>query len=235
MIGIGQTIPTIIPIVLPPDHAGLFGVSPDGWVAIFTFALVVVSALQGVAILRAERTSRDAADAAKRSADAIAVIERAHVYPVVIHPGAILSCIQSAQAFWLDEPDGAPDKPCDVTAELAFKIVNYGKTPAILKTVFVDYGFYPSGALIGVGIQRGILGPGEETENLPSVMQRGLTRNEANHIGTYTGHIAFEGQINFFDVWDNEFITKFHFVWEPSARQMQLADFSTKRVEEAAK
>lgn len=168
-----------------------------------TAALAFFSFVQGAFLYRADRTARISADAAKKSADALSVIERAHVYPEILNPGAIWDCINDAKAFYLDPTGETADTPCSTTAELTFTVRNYGKTPAILKEVFAGFGVWPIGAQIGVVIPVGILGAGENSGSFVAAMERGLTHNEATHITSYTKHIAFVGRVTFDDVWGN--------------------------------
>jgi len=173
-----------------------------------------------------------AANAAKEAAEALPVIERAHVYPMIVAVGPLLDCVRAAKVFYIDPPDVGGNKPCRETCELTFRIKNYGKTPAILKEVFVGFGVHPLGMEIGVTIQEGILGAGETTNDLISKMDRGLTRNEADHILFCTKHIAFIGQVLFEDIWGNEYRTKFHFAWEHSEGRMYLCGLSTARTKQ---
>jgi hypothetical protein len=162
------------------------------------------------------------AAAANLSAKAVAVVERAYVYPVVINPGAIEQCIQAA----LDSE--GDDVPAPVTCELTFRFKNFGKTPAILKTAYVGFGAFPLGGQIGVSIPESVLASLEETRPLSSQMQVGITHKQARHILVYTGHICFEGEVTFDDIWGNEHTTEFYFVWDKEIRSMALRGVETK-------
>lgn len=211
------------------SDAGKSTTGPDWFLVVVGMLQLCVFTWQGLQLKSTVEVTKIAADAAEKSTESLTTIERAHVYPVVESHGALQECIKSANVFYVDSPTGDPDKPSSATCEISFKLVNFGKTPAILKEVFVGFGFYPVGALIGVGIERSILGPHDETEDLICSLHRGFTRNEVQHIFSYTGHVTFEGKITFFDIWNNEYITEFEFAFEPSAEQMQLCGFSTKR------
>jgi hypothetical protein len=163
---------------------------------IFTVALVG----SNIALWRVTRT---AANAAKQAAESLLIVERAYVYPIIFGHGALKECIQSALVFYLDDPT-KDDVPVPETAEITFKFKNFGKPPAILKNAFVAFGVPPHGALMGVSIPKSVLASLEETGTLTSQMQIGITKNQARHILAYTGHICFEGNVTFDDIWGNE-------------------------------
>jgi hypothetical protein len=171
--------------------------------------------------------TRTAANAAKQAADGLAVVERAYVYPIIIGHGAFNELISNARVFYIDDV-AKGDIPAPETTEITFKFKNFGKTPAILKTAFVGVGVAPLGARIGVAIPEAVLGVLEETNPLRSEMQIGITRTQALHIGAYTGHICFEGEITFNDIWENEHTTEFYFVWDHWIGRMNLRWVETK-------
>jgi hypothetical protein len=185
-----------------------------------------------VAIRSSIRQSRDmqasvaaaekSATAADLSAKAVIVVERASVYPVILGYSEIEDCLRAALESKRE------DVPVAKTTELAFKFKNFGKTPAILKTAFVAFGAPPHGALTGVAIPESVLAHLEETSPLVSKMQIGLTRKQAQHILVYTGHICFEGEVTFDDIWGNEHMTEFYFVWDKDIKSMSLKGVETK-------
>ena len=109
-----------------------------------------------------------------------------------------------------------------------FKLKNYGKTPAIVKTLFVGLGAYPLGAEIGIFIPESIIGEKEFTSNLVAEMQISLTVNQGVRIDSYTGFFCFSGEITFDDIWGIENITRFSFIWDPTILRMILREASTK-------
>lgn len=170
----------------------------------------------------AANAAKKSADAASVSAEAISVVERAYVYPIIIATAGIEDCINAA----IDSKEF--DAPAPMTGELVFELKNFGKTPAILKSAFVAFGVPPLGALIGVSIPKSVLAPLKKTGRLISVMQKGITRNQAQHILVYTGHLGFEGAVTFDDIWGNEHTTEFYFVWDKDIRRMRLTWAKTK-------
>lgn len=171
--------------------------------------------------------ARDSANAAKQAADAMSVVERAYVYPEIISAGAIDECISDALVFYEGDP-AKDDTPILTTAEITFKIKNYGKTPAILKDAFTGFGVNPLSTEIGISISEAILGEKETTRELHTRMQVGLTRNQARHILAYTASLGFSGQITFDDIWGNEHTTRFYFVWDKEIKRMALRGIETK-------
>ncbi len=157
----------------------------------------------------------------KKGTDALSVVERAYVYPIIVSPGAIEACIENALVFYLDDLT-KDDVPATETAELTFKFKNFGKTPAVLKNAFVGFGVATVGALIGVSLPESVLASLEETGLLTSKMQVGITRRQAQHILVYTAHICFEGHVTFDDIWGNEHTTEFYFVWDKETKRMTL-------------
>jgi hypothetical protein len=165
--------------------------------------------------------TKKAADAADASAKAVSIVERAYVYPIITGHSAIGECINNARVFYLDDLT-KDDVPTPETAEVTFVFKNFGKTPAILKEAFVGFGAAPLGALIGVSIVESVLASLEETSPLISQMQVGITRKQAQRILTYTGHVCFEGNVTFDDIWGNEHTTEFYFIWDISIGRMAL-------------
>jgi hypothetical protein len=194
--------------------------------AIFTVALFGANLLLWIVTRTAANAAKKAADAANVSAKAVAIVERAYVYPVIIGHGAVEECIKSALVFY-DEV-GKEDVPALETAEITYRLKNFGKTPAIVKTAFVGFGVATVGALIGVSITESVLASLEETGPLVSQMQVGITRKQAQNILAYTAHVCFEGNVTFVDIWGNEHTTDFYFVWDKSIRRMALRGVRTK-------
>jgi hypothetical protein len=198
------------------------------WLAWFTGALVTVSAFQGYFLLRADKTTRIASDAAKRAADSLPIVERAYVYPLIVSAGTTKECIENAKVFYMDDNAGDGDRPSPERATIIFRIKNYGKTPAILKTVYAGFGVSPVTAEIGVSIPESILGEMETTGDISAEMNTGITRNQAQGIMVYTASVGFSGQITFDDIWGNEHTTQFYFVWDKEIERMALVSVETK-------
>ncbi|HTC19085.1 MAG TPA: hypothetical protein VK690_08220 [Stellaceae bacterium] len=188
-------------------------------VAIFTLLLALGTFWLGF-------ISNKAASAAKAAAEALPIVERAYVYPVVVSVVGMAEYIDESTIYFLN-PDQI-DKPRPETRDIAFKIKNYGKTPAILKSVFAGLGVWPIGAEIGLSIPEATLGPMDITSDFTAAMQVGLTRNQAKHILAYEAHLGFSGTIVFDDIWGNENTTTFLFVWDNEIKRMALRGVETK-------
>jgi hypothetical protein len=88
------------------------------WLAIFTGALVLTSAVQNLFLIRANKTARIAAEAAKQSADAIPTVERPFVF------------VRSIAAHFSAANDR--ERP-----EVTVTFHNYGRTPANVHAVLI--------------------------------------------------------------------------------------------------
>lgn len=163
-----------------------------------------------------------AANAAKEAANALPIVERAYVYPVILTAGPLNDVISTARVFYLNE--GKEDVPAAETAEITFHIKNFGKTPAIIKGIFAEFGVGPFESLTKRTAPESILGPGEVTSEITVQMQRGLTRNQAINISVHTATFAFTGFVNFLDIWGIEHETDFFFGWDMEIRKMILRE-----------
>jgi hypothetical protein len=195
-------------------------------IAIFTFTLWRATSRVWEAGEKQISVAKQAADAAKQAADALPVVERAYVYPMIISAGGTGECIREALVFY-DGDFTKDDTPIPTTAEITFKIKNYGKTPAILKTAYAGFGINPIGTELGLSIPEAILGEMETTSELTSKMLAGPTRNQAQNIMVYTASMGFSGQITFDDIWGKEHTTRFLFVWDKEIQRMALRQVET--------
>jgi hypothetical protein len=199
------------------EHAGIVSAFAGLAVAIFTGVLWVV-------------TGR-AADAARAAADALPIVERAYVYPVIISVGPIRDMINRATVYYLGDIDKL-DTPANEMSDLSFCIKNFGKTPAIIKGVYASWGVIPLkgfGAFIGRAVPESILGADGETSSIHIEMLQGITPNEARWIVDHTRTLAFEGIITFDDIWGVEYETRFLFRWDGEIEKMVLADIRSNR------
>jgi hypothetical protein len=88
----------------------------------FTAVLAVASIFQGYFLIRADKTARTAADAAKASADIVPQLERPHLY---------VSKMRASYSFAVPgyEPPPTPTEP-----HVTLTVHNYGRTPANIET-----------------------------------------------------------------------------------------------------
>jgi hypothetical protein len=107
------------------------------WVAAFTFSLTLVSAFQIFFLIRADKTARETADAAKRNADALISSERAHLY-VVIESSNLQDSIGPVAYLDFSKTFGqklADDAFVSTRPAVHFSLKNLGKTAAIVTEV----------------------------------------------------------------------------------------------------
>ena len=95
------------------------------WLAWFTLALVAVSGIQGYFLLRADKTARISADAANKSAnvaeDAFRRLERPYLYVKITETHRLRAGQPYSQPL------------------IEYSLVNYGKLPAILRSISVGF------------------------------------------------------------------------------------------------
>ncbi len=179
----------------------------------------------------AARTASRSAKAAEDAVEALPTIERAYLFPEITNSDAIGAVIIAATGGTF--APGAP--PAGIagaqhTAEVSFKIKNFGKTPAVLKRVSAELGIAPLKSQLVLPIQNPVLGPHEETRSFNRAMERGLTQEEAFRISTLTAQIALVGAVTFDDIWGRHWETRFHYGWDTSTNSFTLHSVWTEEV-----
>src|SRR5665213_308510 len=164
--------------------------------------------------------AKASAKAAQDSADALPRVERAYVYPTMVSSRNIKECIETAREFNPGGHDSGNEPVPATMATLTFRLKNYGKTPAVLKSVYAGFGVSPEGSEFGVTVPDSILGSMETTGDIAVKMNALLTRNQASGIGVYTASLGFSGLITFEDIWGSEHVTDFYFKWDQEAERM---------------
>jgi hypothetical protein len=106
---------------IPTDSVGLYTLV----LCVFTGVLALVSIFQGVMLLRSDKTSRIAADAAKLNAQAVIAAEGAYIF-VEICRQTVVDIIKYMQ----DMPSVSP-RPILIQ----YRFMNHGKTPAVIKEI----------------------------------------------------------------------------------------------------
>ncbi len=198
--------------------------------AIFTGVLSGFGFLQIGFLIRADKITRKSANAAQMAAEALPIVERAYVYPVIAFQGNVQDCIRSAHVFYMDRLEGDADTPSPETAEVSFRIKNLGKTPAVLTSVEViicTWSARDEGYEI-LPIAEAVLGANETTETaFTSRMARGLSRNQAQGILSLMDFLVFRGRITFNDIWNYECVTEFVFHWRPDGNRWETRKITT--------
>ena len=166
--------------------------------AIFTAVLTVATIVLGWATIVA-------AKAAKKAADAIPVLERAYVYPI-IESENISAALDLAERKRTNPMTVPSSLVLDPIATMVFK--NFGKTPATLVSGEVYMGV--------IGVTRGgsttdlpikyryVLGEGEESEPFKVELSEPLTSDEAQRIADGRYGLVVGGFMNYRDIWGND-------------------------------
>ena len=188
--------------------SSLFGISPEGWTAVFTGLLTISTA--GLWIV-----THTAANAAKAAAEAAS--KQAEVELPFVYTGAISGDIRNQlQAFVLY--DNSPVAP--ISPEIAFRVKNYGRTSAILRSVSAEFVHWteipqevPSDVLTEYAVEP-ILEPSKESN---SAFKRNplipIDRNAFNSIMAGTSRLFLYGEIIYADVFGGEFAQAFCLTW----------------------
>jgi hypothetical protein len=201
----------------------------DYGTAITAISSVVIAAftiILGTFTVKLAQSTKIAAKATKSAVDALPVVERAYVYPVIVSSDGVAKYIQDAVVFGVDDPDNY-DTPSDGFVSVTFRLKNYGKTPAIVKAVYAGLGVQPIGAEIGFAVADGTLGAMESTGEFKADTQLGITTAQATNIIAYCGWFCLDGTIEFSDIWGNDYVNRFTFTWSPDVERMTLSRITT--------
>jgi len=170
--------------------------------------------------------AKSSAEAAHKAADALPIVERAYLYPIIVSVGETASVIENASVYFLGNTD-KDDVRTDERARITFIIKNFGKTPAVIKNVFAGFGIYPIGSQIGLFIPNAVLGETGDTGVLSVEMEMGITPRQAQNIPDYGDRLHLDGTIIFNDIWDREHTTSFVFGWDHGIQNMSLRGIKT--------
>jgi hypothetical protein len=157
------------------------------WLAWFTLALVAVSGIQGYFLLRADKTARIAADAARDQTLNFAKLERPYLY------------IFNASGLKIDHDQEDP------FYYLKYSVANYGKTPARIESasIGINVGVEPKQPDAVVGWHDFLVSPlfvtGERRDNPSESVPEGIEIGEYGdeNIGPYDVP-ALKGEEQFF-------------------------------------
>jgi hypothetical protein len=189
---------------VPTDSVGLYTLV----LAVFTALLAFVSFGQGALLLRADRTARVAADAAKRSADSAFAAERARFF-IVIEKHNLTQVIGSV------ENRGVLASGENFSVSYQFK--NYGKTPGVVKelTMNAAIGAAPmdpaSHTIVRKDFSERMIGAGGSTiDDYYSPVPPPST-TEVQDIGRNILRFWLYGRLYYDDVFGNQQVHKFCF------------------------
>jgi hypothetical protein len=189
---------------VPIDSVGLYTLV----LAVFTGLLFVVSGVQGFLLLRADKTARIAADAAKRSADSAFAAERARFF-IVIRNHNIAQIVAST------EHRGSLISGENFSIRYHFE--NYGKTPGIIKELTLDSMITAAPAdplshpLIRKEFPERMIGASGSTIEGWYSPTTFPDSSQVLAIGRNTSRFWFYGRLYYDDVFGNHQVHKFYF------------------------
>jgi hypothetical protein len=184
------------------------------WIAVFAGALILTSFLQSIFILRANRVAREAANAAKKTADFLGVTQRAYVAEQI---GDKIDLIETLFHFG-DDSHSAPSvaQQPDVSLSVPVRFTNYGKTPAMLKSWAANLSC--EAAIRKVELEpklfpTRILAPGERSEDHLSSIIKPFPRSAEQSEKLTDGRLQLwvSGYVEFEDIFGKN--TKREFAW----------------------
>ncbi len=199
------------------------------WLAVLTGGLVVVSGIQGYFLLRADKTAKISADAAKLNAESLIDAERAHLY-VVVETHNLYDALYAALEYWNDKTvneTAIGNKP-----SLEFTIRNLGRSPAILKEVgyqiIQGQRNQKQFQYVVCGIMTPVIEGGQESK--PSTkcdLDTLLTVSDAKDAIAGIRPLYFYGHVRFATSFGREY--EYWFRYENLSRQWRLAYYDEKQ------
>jgi hypothetical protein len=184
------------------------------WTAVFAAALTLTSFVQALFILRANKVARDAANAAKKTADSLQMTERAYVAEQIVSKADLHDeLLLHSGSLSRDESE-----PAQASAQLivAIRFTNFGKTPATLKSWAASLSI--DGAVRKVDLEPHlfairILGPGEQSGDYgsPSISTPPPAEGQRKKLKDGSMHLWVTGYVDFEDIFGKA--TKREFVW----------------------
>jgi hypothetical protein len=190
---------------VPTDSVGLYTLV----LAVFTAVLAGVSIFQGFLLLRADKTARIAADAAKRSADSAFAAERARFF-IVIESHNLSSLVSNVEATGRILVGGEK-------VSIQYRFQNYGKTPGIIKELSLASAVAPSPVdpqshrLLYKDFTEHMIGANGSTKTVTYFPERLPNGFEIQAIGKNATRFWFYGRLYYDDVFGNHQVHKFYF------------------------
>jgi hypothetical protein len=213
-------------IVFFDAHNGTVAALAAIAVAVFTYALWASTEKlwqeaqsQRREAKRSAFASITAARAAKKSADAITILERAYVYPSEIADN--LGSAINTRVYNLDDERAVFN--INIVIELSFK--NFGKTPAHLESGFVVLHFldileeeqkvYSADIVFNYA-----LGAGEQIDPVRINFCPEFTALANRQIRDGAAKVVLNGHVSYRDVWDKSHISVVRFVYDPKSGRL---------------
>lgn len=156
------------------------------------------------------RIARDAATAAKKSADAAVATERARFYVVI--EANFLECINLAAAWDGGYPEEKEILPMNVQPMAGIRFTNYGKTPGIVIDVSTGIVYseeIPDPVYVEKVVMENIIAPGKQTEKFGTLIAGLINMRQAKKVRSGEGTIWVFGKIGYEDVFGERQIHRF--------------------------
>lgn len=190
------------------------GFGSSQWTAVFAAALTLTSFVQALFILRANKVAKEAADAAKKTADLLQMTERAYVAEQILSkPDLHDQLLLHPESLLTKELVPAQASP---QLTVAIRFTNFGKTPATLKSWAASLSI--DGAVRKVDHEPQlfairILGPGEQSGDYgsPSIGIPPPAEGQGNKLKDGSMHLWVTGYVDFEDIFGKA--AKREFVW----------------------
>ena len=176
------------------------------WLALLTGGLVVTATVQGYFLLRADKTARIAANAARLSADAAIAAERARFY-IVIESHNLTNMIYLARNGALRGEN----------ISIKYRFQNYGKTPGIVRELTLDSRIAtdpadPSGHPVYITeFPEYMIGANGMTETAFYNPMLALEAPQVEAMGRNTARLWFYGRLYYDDIFGNPQVHRFYF------------------------
>jgi hypothetical protein len=186
--------------------------------------LALVSAIQIYFLTRADNTARISADAARRTAMEMAKatdIESPFLYP----SGLTGNIWNELQQFIMYDHENSPHDP--VTPQISFRVKNYGRNSAIVRSVSADFAHWtdmpeesPRTDIYTDFAVQPILEPKSETERVfnKTLNLYPLDRAAFESIRAAQSRLFVYGEIIYSDIVGNDYLQSFCLAWDFRSR-----------------
>lgn len=196
--------------------------------ASLTLILAIVGVFQIIYLNRADKTARLAAEAAKASADALQVSERANVIEKLEGTMNMDSLYRSGESFPNSPSMETAPQPVAIGTTAFFK--NYGKTPAIILSYSIEPFIseeiprFSSDALVAVDFQTKrlvdyVIEAQGSTEEIPISRVVPTSWSQSNLLASRKLNVWFVGHVTYIDVFDTVRTREFAWLYDRPMRQ----------------
>jgi hypothetical protein len=196
--------------------------SPEAWTALFTCALFVSTFALWQVTQTAAEAARKSAEIAERS---LTDLESPFLYPAIKSS----SLIPDFRNFELYPHPSSPVAP--VTPTVEFALHNYGRTPALLRTVSAAFDLLnkiePNPLLDILHLPSG--DPVLQQGHITNYAYKAITVTEVNKSGFASikggvSHLVLSGEVIYADIFGNDWIQTFCLTYYYEAKRFVAAD-----------